>query len=209
LDTLFENLSVGLLEEGQLRANYFSLCRRRNATIALEVLDELLQNLRWDLEEVGALYVTRGPGSYTGVRIGLSLVKTLAQVRHIPVHAVDSLQVLAMQVAPQPEAFPVYLNCTRQEVFWAWFAHGADGVPARQSPIQLTSFADLPEATTQTRGRLQRLAAKPEALFDELQQLPLAYPLPDAWMIFRAVTATSAPAVALAELQPLYLKKDV
>ena len=85
LDTLFENLSLGLIEDHEPRALIYTQCRRRNAQILLTQLQELLKNLNWDLDDVDELIVNRGPGSYTGVRIALSVVRTTAQVLKLPI----------------------------------------------------------------------------------------------------------------------------
>ncbi len=98
LDTLFENLSLGLLEDHEPRALLYTYCRRRNAQILLSQLQELLKNLNWDLDDVDEIIVNRGPGSYTGVRIALSVVRTIAQVLKLPIRCVTSLDVLAFQV---------------------------------------------------------------------------------------------------------------
>jgi tRNA threonylcarbamoyladenosine biosynthesis protein TsaB len=78
LDTLFENLSLGLLEDHEPRALLYTHCRRRNGQIVLAQLQELLRNLNWDLECLDELIVNRGPGSYTGVRL---LSASSAQLR--------------------------------------------------------------------------------------------------------------------------------
>ena len=52
LDTLFENLSLGLIEDHAPRALLYTQCRRRNAQILLTQLQELLKNLNWDLDDV-------------------------------------------------------------------------------------------------------------------------------------------------------------
>ncbi|MEC8359157.1 MAG: tRNA (adenosine(37)-N6)-threonylcarbamoyltransferase complex dimerization subunit type 1 TsaB, partial [SAR324 cluster bacterium] len=157
LDTLFENLSLGLIEDHAPRALLYTQCRRRNAQILLTQLQELLKNLNWDLDDVDELIVNRGPGSYTGVRIALSVVRTTAQVLKLPIRCVNSLEVLAFQVAPQMEPFPVMLNCTRQEVFWTWFQFNESGFPEMTSDIELSELEDLPDAVLKNPVHLLQL----------------------------------------------------
>jgi tRNA threonylcarbamoyladenosine biosynthesis protein TsaB len=160
LDTLFENLSLGLLEDHEPRALLYTHCRRRNGQIVLAQLQELLRNLNWDLECLDELIVNRGPGSYTGVRIALSVVRTIAQVLKLPIRCVTSLEVLAFQVLPQKEPFPVMLNCTRQELFWAWFEFNEKGFPEMTSEIELAQFKDLPDAALKSPVHLLQLGKK-------------------------------------------------
>ena len=117
VDTSFEHLGVCLTSNGVCLANYYSLCNRKNSSIIFGVIDELLKNAEIKLADIDAYVVNRGPGSYTGVRIAMGVVKTFAQVHQKPVVPVDSLELLAGQISSLKEDFPVLLNCTRSEVF--------------------------------------------------------------------------------------------
>ena len=114
VDTSFEHLGLCLTRNGVPLVNYYSLCHRRNATIIFEVIDDLLRSAELSLAEVDAYVVNCGPGSYTGVRIGMSVAKTFAQVHDKPVIQVNSLELLAGQIRHLKNDFPVLLNCTRR-----------------------------------------------------------------------------------------------
>ena len=209
LDTLFENLSLGLLEDHEPRALLYTQCRRRNAKILLTQLQELLKNLNWDLDDVDELIVNRGPGSYTGVRIALSVVRTTAQVLKLPIRCVNSLEVLAFQVAPQMEPFPVMLNCTRQEVFWTWFQFNESGFPEMTSDIELSELEDLPDAVLENPVHLLQLGQRRDSELARLEKIHLQYPVPDAWMIYQAAHLGQVKKLPIEQVQPLYLKRDV
>ena len=209
LDTLFENLSLGLLEDHEVRALLYTHCRRRNAKIVLAQLQELLRNLNWDLENLDELIVNRGPGSYTGVRIALSVVRTIAQVLKLPIRCVTSLEVMAFQVSPRLKPFPVMLNCTRQEVFWAWFEFNEKGFPEMTSEIELVLLKDLPNAVLESPAHILQLGQRRDPELNKLEKLFLHYPVPDAWMIHQAVHLGQVKALPIEQVQPLYIKKDV
>ena len=209
LDTLFENLSLGLIEDHEPRALIYTQCRRRNAQILLTQLQELLKNLNWDLDDVDELIVNRGPGSYTGVRIALSVVRTTAQVLKLPIRCVNSLEVLSFQVSPQKKPFPVMLNCTRQEVFWAWFQFNESGFPAMTSEIELSELEDLPDAVLKNPVHLLQLGQRRDSELARLKKIHLQYPVPDAWMIYQAAHLGQVKELPIEQVQPLYLKKDV
>ena len=99
----------------------------------------MLKNAEIKLSDIDAYLVNRGPGSYTGVRIAMGVVKTFAQVHHKLVVPVDSLELLAGQISNLKEDFSVLLNCTRSEVFHARYSI-IDGKPQAQTSIQLTSL---------------------------------------------------------------------
>ena len=209
LDTLFENLSLGLLEDHEVRALLYTHCRRRNAKIVLAQLQELLRNLNWDLEYLDELIVNRGPGSYTGVRIALSVVRTIAQVLKLPIRCVTSLEVMAFQVSPRLKPFPVMLNCTRQEVFWAWFEFNEKGFPEMTSEIELAVLKDLPNVVLESPVHMLQLGQRRDLELNKLEKLFLHYPVPDAWMVHQAVHLGQVKALPIEQVQPLYIKKDV
>ena len=209
LDTLFENLSLGLIEDHAPRALLYTQCRRRNAQILLTQLQVLLKNLNWDLDDVDELIVNRGPGSYTGVRIALSVVRTTAQVLKLPIRCVNSLEVLAFQVSPQKKPFPVMLNCTRQEVFWAWFQFNESGFPTMTSDIELSELEDLPDAVLENPVHLLQLGQRRDSELARLEKIHLQYPVPDAWMIYQAAHLGQVKELPIKQIKPLYLKKDV
>jgi tRNA threonylcarbamoyladenosine biosynthesis protein TsaB len=94
--------------------------RSYSATLVAAVGD-LLAGYGVKLGEIGSIVVVSGPGSFTGVRVGLSAVKGLAEPRQIPVVAVSRLAVLAAKVGVGSAA----LDAHRHEVFLR--LAGADG----------------------------------------------------------------------------------
>jgi tRNA threonylcarbamoyladenosine biosynthesis protein TsaB len=86
--------------------------RTYSATLVAAVA-ELLQSAGVELKELGGIIVTNGPGSFTGVRVGLSAVKGLAEGTEIPVVALSRLEVLSRKSGVPSSA----LNAHRGEVF--------------------------------------------------------------------------------------------
>ena len=213
VDTSFEHLGLCLTRNGVPLANYYSLCNRRNSKIIFEVIDDLLKNADIKLAEVDAYVVNRGPGSYTGVRIGMAVVKTFAQVHNKPVVAVNSLELLAGQIKYLKNEFPVLLNCTRLEVFHATFRI-VEGKPVAKTPIQLSSFEKFYETKQDVQVVLYRISPerrKPEPLFEKLKLLPLDHPVPDALLLDRlgAKKMLSSSFDQDAPVHPLYIKREV
>ena len=213
VDTSFEHLGLCLTRNGVPLVNYYSLCNRRNSKIIFEVIDDLLKNADIKLAEVDAYVVNRGPGSYTGVRIGMAVVKTFAQVHKKPVVAVNSLELLAGQIRYLKNEFPVLLNCTRLEVFHATFRI-VEGKPVAKTPIQLSSFEKFYETKQDVPVVLYRISPerrKPEPLFEKLKLLPLDHPVPDALLLDRlgAKKMLSSSFDQDAPVHPLYIKREV
>ncbi len=96
-----------------------------------------IEGISW--EEVAILGVTVGPGSFTGIRSGLSFVKGLAFAREIPIAHCTTLEALAMQ-ASGDYICPI-LDARRGELYWGIYRQGkrieAEVPPAVSSPLSL------------------------------------------------------------------------
>ncbi|MDX9871319.1 MAG: tRNA (adenosine(37)-N6)-threonylcarbamoyltransferase complex dimerization subunit type 1 TsaB [Clostridia bacterium] len=87
----------------------------------LPMIDELFRQTRTTLGEMGGIAVAGGPGSFTGLRIGMATAKGLAQGGKIPLVSVPGLQALAWRHAGLNGLISPVLNARRQEVYAALF----------------------------------------------------------------------------------------
>jgi len=116
VDTCGPSGSVALarLEGGRARIlGQTELAGRSYSATLVAAVGELLARHGLKLADVGVIVVVNGPGSFTGVRVGLSAVKGLAEPEQIPVVAVSRLAVLAAKVGASSAA----LDAHRHEVF--------------------------------------------------------------------------------------------
>ncbi len=112
IDTCGDPAGVALSEGDRLRASETLPGRRASAEIVVAI-ERVLASLDWRLRELQGIGVVRGPGSFTGVRTGLSVAKGLAEAAKLPLFAVSRLAVLASRDA---EGF-VALDAGRGEVY--------------------------------------------------------------------------------------------
>ncbi len=107
------------------------------------LVSQLLENSQHTLQDVAAVAVSDGPGSYTGLRIGAAAAKGLCYALDIPLIAVSTLQALAQQVAAVTASAEDFLFCAmldarRMEVYAALYAHDGQEVLA-PAPLLLDS----------------------------------------------------------------------
>lgn len=95
LDTATSAMSVALLNEGKLLAESQSLVERNHSVYLTPAIDEVLDGSGLRPRNIQGIAVGKGPGSYTGVRIGITVAKTMAWSLKIPVVAVSSLEAMA------------------------------------------------------------------------------------------------------------------
>lgn len=95
IDTSHLFLVIALLENGKNIASLQENCWKRQSEELFPRLEQLLEECGKTTEDIGKIIVTLGPGSYTGVRIALTLAKVFGAMKHIPVYTLSSLQLCA------------------------------------------------------------------------------------------------------------------
>ena len=90
--------SVALTEDGTLLSQYFQASALTHSRTLLKMAEDLLANLELTVADVDTIAVAKGPGSFTGVRIGVAAAKGLAWGADKPVCAVSTLEAMAWQL---------------------------------------------------------------------------------------------------------------
>ena len=122
--------SVAIFDDGKLLGQYFQNSGLTHSRTLLSMAESLLDNLALKPSDVGLVAVAKGPGSFTGVRIGVSAAKGFAWGLDIPVCGVSALEAMAYQT-PEPDTLlcPV-MDARRDQVYNALF-EWKDGSPLR------------------------------------------------------------------------------
>lgn len=94
LDSSNIYLAVGLAKEGKVVDSIFYNAWQRQSEVMVNEIDNILKRNKVDKKELDAVVVGIGPGSYTGVRIGVTIAKTIAYALKIKVYAKSSLSLL-------------------------------------------------------------------------------------------------------------------
>jgi tRNA threonylcarbamoyladenosine biosynthesis protein TsaB len=130
----------------------------QHAERVLGILDDLLQKARWSKSDIELLACSLGPGSFTGVRVGVATAKGIALALDIPIVGVGSLEVMAhafrrSRATRDPNhATIALLDARKGEVFWAAYADdgallAGPGHVAAASAGALAKLADRPKVT--------------------------------------------------------------
>jgi tRNA threonylcarbamoyladenosine biosynthesis protein TsaB len=96
IDTANTPLSVAIVKDGQLLIEETSSMAINHSLRAMPAIEELLTKAGLVPSDIGAIAVSEGPGSYTGVRIGVTIAKTLAWTLSKPLVGVSTLKALAV-----------------------------------------------------------------------------------------------------------------
>lgn len=96
----------------------------RSAESLMPTLQELLQSQQWQASDLELISVCTGPGSFTGLRVGVTTAKTLAYALSVPLVEVNTLAALAAGVSEKQERLWCLLDAQRQDLFASLFQRG-------------------------------------------------------------------------------------
>ena len=144
VDTATKSCSVAIIEGGSLSAEITILKDQTHSKHLMELIDSGLGMSGLNAADLDGLAVTAGPGSFTGLRIGISTIKGIAHALDKPVVGLSSLEVLAWQCADRSCLICSMLDARKSEVYWATYRY-ADDILTRQSPENVGA----PEAAVQ------------------------------------------------------------
>ena len=106
-------------------------------------IQKVVKKTSLNLREIDAVAVSKGPGSYTGLRIGVSVAKGLCYALDIPLIAVDTLQAMALHPKLSADLFCPMIDARRMEVYTAIYdAQNTMVAPIIAKIIDDTSFSD-------------------------------------------------------------------
>lgn len=148
LDTSSTSGSIALLDNGRLVSELTVGAVGTHSQWLLKAIDTLLSDAKTRINEVGLFAIDTGPGSFTGLRIGISSIKGLAWPLGKKVVGVSTLKALAMNLRDSMRIVCPVLDARKNEVYAALYEF-RDGA----------ATALLPDS-----------ALKPEALFDEIKK---------------------------------------
>ena len=118
LETSTTNCSVALSIDGQIKAIREENNQKFSHAEKLHVfIDEVLREANIDKKQLNAIAISKGPGSYTGLRIGVSAAKGLCFALDIPLISTLTLEVLAQQVESENCYIVPMLDARRMEVY--------------------------------------------------------------------------------------------
>ncbi|TQS75222.1 tRNA (adenosine(37)-N6)-threonylcarbamoyltransferase complex dimerization subunit type 1 TsaB [Ornithinibacillus gellani] len=117
IDTSNQVLGVSILKENEIIGEFITNLPKNHSVRLMPAIERLMKEVNVTPKQLERIVVAKGPGSYTGVRIGLTTAKTLAWTLGIPIVGVSSLQVLAYQGRFFPASICPFFDARRGLVF--------------------------------------------------------------------------------------------
>lgn len=146
IDTALETASIALSNNETVLGSIFNDQQQDHAAWIHEAIAELIINAGIALNKIDAISVSIGPGSYTGLRVGLATAKGLCYTLNKPLIALPTLQIIAAGVKADAEANTFIcplIDARRMEVFAAFYNQKLEEIsPAEALILSPESFSE-------------------------------------------------------------------
>jgi tRNA threonylcarbamoyladenosine biosynthesis protein TsaB len=207
IETATKNCSVALAKEGktilskEIAEEGYSHAERLHV-----FMEQIIQESGITFNDLSAIAVSQGPGSYTGLRIGVSAAKGLCYALNIPLIAIDTLQVLASQARVSNGLIVPMLDARRMEVYSAIFNVNLENKRATAAEIiSDNSFEDFQETlyfVGDCAEKCQAVLTKENFIFLE----EIKYPSAKEMSLLSFIKFKKSDTVDVAYFEPYYLK---
>ncbi len=147
IETATKNCSVALAKDGKtVFCKELSEQGYSHAELLHVFIEEIIKEANITFQDLHAIAISKGPGSYTGLRIGVSSAKGLCYALGIPLIAIDTLTILAHQIKVENGLIIPMIDARRMEVYSAIFNSDAEKIREVQAEILTEeSFASYNE----------------------------------------------------------------
>ncbi len=215
IDSATPVATVALANTDKLIAELFYNIKKTHSQRLMPMIDSILKETGTSLNDIEGLAVSIGPGSFTGLRIGLSTIKGLAHVLQKPLVGISTLDGLAYNLKGSSGLICPILNARKNEVYTAIY----DGCTMEL----LTDYLAVPPekiiSIIENRGEMVTLLGDGVAIFQELfvnklgNQVKFALPannLPRAGQVayLGAQRLAKGEYDSLISLKPFYIRKS-
>ena len=128
IDSSTPGCSVALLNDGTVVAEQVAEPKPSHSKYLLQMVDQVLKDAKFQLDDVDGFAVTIGPGSFTGLRIGVSLLKGFVLATEKPFVGINSLEALAHTIDSPDYPICTTLDARKSEVYAMVFESRKDGL---------------------------------------------------------------------------------
>lgn len=148
VDTATQSCSVAVTSDGALCAELTTVRKQTHSKHLMELIHSVLEIAGFRVADVDGLAVTVGPGSFTGLRVGISTVKGFAYALDKPVVGVSSLKALAWQCAATSYLICPLIDARKGEVYCATYRFSEDQLIQKTGARAMTPEAVIAEIKT-------------------------------------------------------------
>jgi len=139
VDTSTTSGSIALLDDAKVVAEWTTESPQTHNRQLLKKVDLIMRELGWRLEQLGGFAVTSGPGSFTGLRIGVTTIKTIAWAARKPFVSIPSLDALAAPLGFTALPICPLIDARKNEIYFSFYQPDGTGQVRPLAPYRVDS----------------------------------------------------------------------
>lgn len=214
LETSAKAVSAAVAEDGRILCSGYQDTGLTHSRTLMPIVEHILQNTGLTMADIDAVAVSAGPGSFTGIRIGVSAAKGLAFAVDKPTVGVSTLAAMARNVAFTDGLIVCAMDARRNQVYNALF-EARDGGLTRLTPDRAIGLAELAEELRDDPRPKTAVGDGARLCFDYLTESRISCRLAPPHLVMQNATSVALEAEALAAagkllspqaLEPVYLR---
>jgi len=210
MDSSAKPASVAVCNDNILLGQFFQNSGHTHSRTLLSMSEYLLKTLDIQLSDIDLIAVSKGPGSFIGVRIGVSATKGLAWGADKPTCGVSTLEAMAMQSAETDHIICCVMDARRNQVYNALFKL-ENGRPVRLCEDRAISLEDLADELQRENAPVYIVGDGADITFDYLKNAQISCCLAPMLLRYQtaygvALAALDAEQVSSVNLEPSYLR---
>ena len=198
-ETSAKAASVALFDGDKLLAEQYQNTGLTHSQTLMVMAENLLTQCGKTAQDVQAVAVSNGPGSFTGVRIGVAAAKGFAWASEIPLYGVSTLEAMALGLGINDGYICPVMDARREQVYNALF-YVNQGVVTRQTPDRAIALAELKVELKKLEQPIFLVGDGSILCYNTLQEDVQNLVLPPEWRMHQR--AVGVGLAALAQQQP-------
>lgn len=142
LDSATESATVAIIDDTKLLGEITFNYKKQHSTIMMPMIDKLLSNTNLTINDIDGFVVSKGPGSFTGLRIGMATIKGLVQGTNKPFISISTLDALANNLLVENSIICPIMDALRGNVYTNFYCYNDNVLTPLDKP-QLLSIDAL------------------------------------------------------------------
>lgn len=210
LETSAKSVSCAVVEGGVPLASAYQCTGLTHSRTLMPMVEDMLKNAELTLDAIDLIAIANGPGSFTGLRIGIAAVKGLAWAADKPCCGVSTIEAMARSVSHMDGLIIGAMDARRSQIYNALF-DARDGVLTRLCADRAIGLDDLCAQLKDDPRRKIVLGDGGKLCYDYLTQHGVSCELAPAPLVYQnavgvALAAEHGEKVSSQELAPVYLR---
>jgi tRNA threonylcarbamoyladenosine biosynthesis protein TsaB len=169
IDSATESASCAILDNEKLLGEVSLNNKKQHSVVLMPLVDSLLKNLKLTIKDIDGFVISKGPGSFTGLRIGMSMVKGLSQGSNKPFASVSSLDALAYNMAYTEGIICPILDALRDNIYTALYSF-ENGILVKNTDYMALHIDELIELLKDQNKAVTFIGDAVDKFRDKLQE---------------------------------------